>query len=170
MYIYKYVHVKSFTVGVFAYPLFRDEEIDFEFTIANDRWSVVIIEANTILSAKNWPILYTWQPNKWWDGYDHCARKLCNLSLYEEEIDNKSRSCSMEHCCSLVTLPNRRWHTIQVIHKDYWKYRLQERKNETRVTKYFYFKKFYTYNGQNFRKRIEKLSEEIDRKTRWWVN
>ena len=53
MYIYKYVHVKSFTVGVFAYPLFRDEEIDFEFTIANDRWSVVIIEANTILSAKN---------------------------------------------------------------------------------------------------------------------
>lgn len=125
---------------MFTYPLFRGGEIDFEFTIANDRWSAVIIEANTILSAKNWPILYTWQPNKWWDGYDHCARKLCNLSLYEEEIDNKSRSCSMEHCCSLVTLPNRRWHTIEVIRKDYWKCRLQERKNDTRVAKYSYWK------------------------------
>lgn len=45
-YLESYIQVKICLEG-------SEEEIDFKCSIGNDRWARVIIEANTILSAKN---------------------------------------------------------------------------------------------------------------------
>lgn len=45
-YLESYIQVKICLEG-------SEEEIDFECSVGNDRWARVIIEANTILSAKN---------------------------------------------------------------------------------------------------------------------